>query len=506
MFKNTIATCLKNTNLATPVCEDYRELYKSRPQRSLLQEVHFLFDTQVEDEQLGIHLYSISYAWGTLRLAHRRPKIIKGDGKIVQKDATIYITYESRSRNPLITYSQLSKDDPPPPGSKFEYIFDQTIRVQNTHICITETTNDYVYAAACSEESTRWILEKGNSYLISQESGMCFTIGVEETLKLEQCALEGDARKNQQWFFQTINTNPDVIENFPDVTLQDLQEVRLEQRKAVTTTINSTYLEEVPIKGETESGLPQNIEEFSDKVKFDISKMHEQYKISIETEHENRLAKEIRDVYCQRSTIKKTQAVILAQSNGILAASALGLPIYYGADPDIEEDSQTIAHRAAAENNKLLIRILRYYKYKFSSYNSLGETPLMVAIAYGHEEVASYLWISSNVAQIAKDNSTVLHYAAKHGNNSLARAACERKIHININQTTRPGNYMALHLATMYRQDHIVNILLEHGAYPNITDVNGNNPQDYVFDEQRRNIFEDWDYIRGHKRKTSGSE
>ncbi|KAK4007046.1 hypothetical protein OUZ56_012201 [Daphnia magna] len=36
---------------------------------------------------------------------------------------------------------------------------------------------------------------------------------------------------------------------------------------------------------------------------------------------------EIRDVYCQLSTMKKTQAVILAQSNGILAASALGLPI-----------------------------------------------------------------------------------------------------------------------------------------------------------------------------------
>ncbi|KAK4045744.1 hypothetical protein OUZ56_033645 [Daphnia magna] len=181
MFKNTIATCLKNTNLATPVCEDYRELYKSRPQRSLLQEVHFFFDTQVEDEQLGIRLYR----------------------------------------------------------SKFEYIVDQTIRVQNTHICITETTHDYVFAAACSEESTRWILEKENSYLISQESEMCLTEGVDETLKLEKCALEGDTRKNQQWFFQTINTNPDVIENFPDVTLQDIQEVKLEQRRAVTTTINS---------------------------------------------------------------------------------------------------------------------------------------------------------------------------------------------------------------------------------------------------------------------------
>ncbi|KAK4006509.1 hypothetical protein OUZ56_011663 [Daphnia magna] len=178
----------------------------------------------------------------------------------------------------------------------------------------------------------------------------------------------------------------------------------------------------------------------------------------------------------------------------------------YGADPDIEEDGQTIEHRAAAENNKLLIRILRYHKYNFSSYNSFGKTPLMVAIAYGHEEVASYLWISSNVAQMAKDNSTVLHYAAKHGNNSLARAACERKIHININQMTRPGNFTALHLATMYRQDHIVNILLEHGAYPDITDVNGNTPRDYAFDEQRRNIFEDWVYRRGRKRKTSDSE
>ncbi|KAK4015042.1 hypothetical protein OUZ56_030032 [Daphnia magna] len=90
------------------------------------------------------------------------------------------------------------------------------------------------------------------------------------------------------------------------------------------------------------------------------------------------------------------------------------LMLDYGADPDIEEDGQIIAHTAAAENNKLLIRILRYHKYKFAAYNSLGETPLMVAIAYGHEDVANYWWISSNVVKMAKDNSTVLHYAAKH--------------------------------------------------------------------------------------------
>lgn len=70
------------------------------------------------------------------------------------------------------------------------------------------------------------------------------------------------------------------------------------------------------------------------------------------------------------------------------------LLLYYGAGPDIEEDGQTIAHRSAAEKNQLLIRILRYHKYRCFAYNSFGETQLMVTIAYGNENVANYLWIS----------------------------------------------------------------------------------------------------------------
>ena len=54
--------------------------------------------------------------------------------------------------------------------------------------------------------------------------------------------------------------------------------------------------------------------------------MHDQFKVRIETDNANRLAKEIRDVYCQLSTMKKNQALILSQTNGLLAASAIGLP------------------------------------------------------------------------------------------------------------------------------------------------------------------------------------
>ncbi|KAK4013607.1 hypothetical protein OUZ56_026160 [Daphnia magna] len=62
MFKTTLTTCLQNTNLDTSVCNDYRELYKSRTRRWTLQDVQFLFNSPLEDEQLGNRLYSISYA------------------------------------------------------------------------------------------------------------------------------------------------------------------------------------------------------------------------------------------------------------------------------------------------------------------------------------------------------------------------------------------------------------------------------------------------------------
>ncbi|KAI9551259.1 hypothetical protein GHT06_002332 [Daphnia sinensis] len=167
-FKDTINICLKNTNLITSVCEEYRDLYKSRQQRSLLQEVQFLFNTPIKDEQLGIRLYSISYAWGTIRLVHKKAKIIYEEGKILQQNATLYISYQPGNSNSLTTYPQLAADEVLPSGTEFEYIVDHTIRIQNSNICITETTNNHVFAATCSEDSTKWILEKDNFYIISQ--------------------------------------------------------------------------------------------------------------------------------------------------------------------------------------------------------------------------------------------------------------------------------------------------------------------------------------------------
>ncbi len=53
---------------------------------------------------------------------------------------------------------------------------------------------------------------------------------------------------------------------------------------------------------------------------------HEQYKVEIETEHENKLASEIRQVYCQFIKLKRNQALLIAQSDGLLAGQALDMP------------------------------------------------------------------------------------------------------------------------------------------------------------------------------------
>ena len=77
---------------------------------------------------------------------------------------------------------------------------------------------------------------------------------------------------------------------------------------------------------QTDTGLPESFNQFGEDLKYKLAKMHER-KVNFETTHANKLAKEIRDVYCQLSTTRKNQAIILSQTNDLLAASAIGLPV-----------------------------------------------------------------------------------------------------------------------------------------------------------------------------------
>ncbi|KAK4045733.1 hypothetical protein OUZ56_033634 [Daphnia magna] len=515
---------------------------------------------------------------------------------MIKQDTIAYLMVNGSSINTKVSvHNQYDIQDPLPTGTKFEYIVDHSIRLINTNICIVANKNNQIMAENCTENTSRWILDLINYHWISLETGLCITLHDEEEGRvrlatLKTCSRQGTISENQKWVIEILTTNPDVLDNFPDASIDEFEEIQLEQRTSVTTTVSSPIFggllkrnhgrgniiwdmigwglmkhgkspdekclthngvnkpitleacdpnwikcqtslpqttvancSEASSKGQafeyssdftirpfntnncikanttmlilhecsdkssiwgtfdhtgqlmasdrtglhsgasdrkcltrridklslghchgtsqkqhfsfeyrnphqprtlsaaaiislhtqhalfgknlpilpplnhrdpkeinyktnategitknstittksatsmtattdksvipsiaatasrqqkentaheivvddyrplndanTSNGLPKSTEELSDLIKYELGKMHEQYKISIESEHDNKLAKEIRDVYCQLSKIKRTQAIILAQTNGLLAAAALGLPM-----------------------------------------------------------------------------------------------------------------------------------------------------------------------------------
>ncbi|KAK4003832.1 hypothetical protein OUZ56_005584 [Daphnia magna] len=351
----------------------------------------------------------------------------------------------------------------------------------------------------------------------------------------------------------------------------------------------STY--QSPINEDPNYGLPKSINELNRHLKFEISKMHEQFKISMETEHENKLAKEIRDVYCQLSKIQRTQAIILAQTNGILAAATLGLPVcsrlygfgqamtlqqcepkrilltanetkcgfqpffnYGTSDCTIGTDGWSIhpysecfwksqlvningyphawehnetngdwvrqeatihtpnldliaefeelhlndfdfalkSHSAHDTMEMEQLNILNDLVGSACAWNSLGETPLMVAIALKQRESISFLWETSIISKSGRGAETVLHYAAQFNNRNVALGACDSRRGVDVNQRSLPRFESALMVAVRYGNPDIVNVLLKNGATDNNPDKDGNFAQDYIKNQQIRRIFRIW--------------
>ena len=83
------------------------------------------------------------------------------------------------------------------------------------------------------------------------------------------------------------------------------------------------------------SSRPSNQKPFSrteiekivkEEFNYTLLPLHEQFKERMETDHENKLAQEIRQVYCEVSNLKRNQVINLAQTNDLLAAATLNLP------------------------------------------------------------------------------------------------------------------------------------------------------------------------------------
>jgi len=99
-------------------------------------------------------------------------------------------------------------------------------------------------------------------------------------------------------------------------------------------------------------------------------------------------------------------------------------------------------------------------------------TALMLAASNGHNSVVEYL-ISEGAEINARDgdNQTALIYASKRSFNAVAAALLRSGAEVNV-QSKKKG-VSALMLAAVWNNVKLVNMLLQHGADANLTDIFG---------------------------------
>ncbi|KAK4009668.1 hypothetical protein OUZ56_018814 [Daphnia magna] len=164
---------------------------------------------------------------------------------MIKKDTIAYLMVNGSSINTQVSvHNQYDIQDPLPTGTKFEYIVDHSIRLINTNICIVANKNNQIMAENCTENTSRWILDLTNYQWISLETGPCITLHDEEEGRvrlatLKTCSRQGTISESQQCVIEILTTNPDVLDNFPDASIDEFEEIQLEQRTSVTTTVSS---------------------------------------------------------------------------------------------------------------------------------------------------------------------------------------------------------------------------------------------------------------------------
>ena len=95
----------------------------------------------------GTRLYGISYAWGPMVNFQQ-----SGTGR--------RLVLTSHEETEPVTVSELLTEQEKLSSTSnqdFVHFIDQTIRVQNSNLCLTADTNDYITIRHCSRKTSCWI-------------------------------------------------------------------------------------------------------------------------------------------------------------------------------------------------------------------------------------------------------------------------------------------------------------------------------------------------------------
>ncbi len=162
-----------------------------------------------------------------------------------------------------------------------------------------------------------------------------------------------------------------------------------------------------------------------------------------------------------------------------------------GIDINVPDRSGQTAFCIIAEKNDIkLAKLLIENGADFNIHSRLMEYPLSVAVKNGSYEMVEFLLKNKADSNfLLKGDDPLIHHACRSSTPSVLRLITSHNPGIN---TTGSFNRTALHVASIEtkRKDavEIVKILLENGANPNLTNIEGNKPIDLAKLERRDDV------------------
>ena len=187
------------------------------------------FDYLLQEQLMDTNrkLYDTSYAWG--RIENFNPS---SDTNTL----TSYFPGMEIRMQYFLTPELFSLSNGHETNQQFIYLIDQTIRKDKSNYCVTTTpyrhalhTDRYITLQECSRHTSRWIFDKENKQLIEEKTLLCLGINEDFEVMLQTCAKDS-LNSTQIWEFENWNLNPEFLDSYPPMTIEDLEDVRREYR------------------------------------------------------------------------------------------------------------------------------------------------------------------------------------------------------------------------------------------------------------------------------------
>ena len=164
----------------------------------------------------GSRLYGISYSWGIM--LNKDPKIDFAFGQTWHPH--LLTSYdEGQAVNTMMMSNEDAKSIASNGNQNFEHIIDQTIRVQDTNLCLTADNSSFITIRQCSRTTSRWIHDVDNQWYIEEKSVLCLTKNFSYVI-LSECEIGNILQKWQQ---SEVNINPIIHDTHPKLTLSDIE-------------------------------------------------------------------------------------------------------------------------------------------------------------------------------------------------------------------------------------------------------------------------------------------